>query len=374
MSNSDSDKPDQTNSPATLLSRIEEWIRGVAGDEADKRVADHNSVKAHTGAFPGYTTVGASGEFDTLQAAWDDAAFGEPLALWLLPDYDPHAETYPVEFTRNSNNEFKPLTLRGPGPSSVSIGHSDVEGDVLSIMGAGSSDYSRPVLIQGVRFEGGAKAGDAGAGLAIANAPHSMLQDVLFQTEHHGLEVCAGGSGCYGLVAINCQAWNCGGDGFRMNSDAKPHNTHFFGCKAIANQDAGFRFGGGVNASIIGGDIELNHGWGVEARSRGLSIKDCYIEGNGRAVDYPVEVYGRNADGLAIRDCYFHGINPRSVSHDHKRVQRAVNLHNSTSVSISDCIYQRYGDRFYAGFKGSEAALHPESNLALDDTPLTASD
>lgn len=377
MSDNSSNTPTQADSQS-IVSAVEEYIRtqarDVATEIATEAVADHEQQYEHytSDTQPATSTVGAGGEFETLQAAWDNCPYGSSLSLWIRPDYDPRAEDYPIKFHRNGDDQFKPVTLRGPGPGSVAIGHADVQGDVLSVVGAGPAGYTRPFYAEGVRFEGAKPDADGkGAGLSIQNAPHSMLQGVLFHTQNHGLEVCGGGQGCFGLVASLCQAWNCGGDGFRLTSDAKPHNSQLIGCKAIANKGAGVRWLGGIQGSMYGCDIELNHGYGVGMRGQAVSIKDSYIEGNARAVDYPVEVYGRGANGLTVADCYFHGINPRGASHEHKRVQRAVNLHDSKSVTLRDCVYQRYGDRFFAGFKGTEAQLHPASHHAFDDTPLS---
>lgn len=164
---------------------------------------------------------------------------------------------------------------------------------------------------------------------------------------------------------VNVQAWNCGGDGFRLDNDSGPHATQFYGCHAIANKGGGFRLRG-YKTAMHGGSSQLNHSYGLDVRSPAVSVKDAYIEGNARREDYPVEIYGRECHGLSVKDCYLNGMLPRQVWHDFDNVQRGVNIHDSESVSVVDNVYRNFGEEFYAGFD-SDARL--EDNWAVDDTP-----
>ncbi|WP_129116379.1 hypothetical protein [Halegenticoccus tardaugens] len=310
--------------------------------------------------------VASHGTYGTVQAAYDDAPRdGERgVAIELTGAYDPRAETYPIELHADADG-FVPVALRGLGPSVTQIGHDDVEGDVLSIRGEGPAGYSYPYTIESLRIRGG----DGGAGLAVASSPQGMVNAVVFRTAGHGVHVREGDHGSYGTTFTNAQAWNCGGDGFRLDADARPHSTHFFGCRATACRGVGFRLRG-YKASIHGGTAQLCHSHGVEIRSPVASIRDAYVEGNGRREEHPVEVYGHGAHGLSVSGCYFHGATPRRCWHDRDRVLRAVNLHDSRGVTIRECVYRGYDDRFFRGFGCEQVELDEGTHVALDDTDL----
>lgn len=128
--------------------------------------------------------------------------------------------------------------------------------------------------------------------------------------------------GSFGTTFFNCQAWACGGDGFRSTKRANPHGTHYLSCRSTACKGVGFRLRGSL-ARILGGDAQLNHDWGIEARGgKAITVTNTYVEGNSRSNEFPVELYARNTPGLTIQDCYFHGITPRSTpGHDYQHVQ-----------------------------------------------------
>ncbi|WP_101298156.1 right-handed parallel beta-helix repeat-containing protein [Halegenticoccus soli] len=308
--------------------------------------------------------VASHGAFDTVQAAYDEAPRDRGVSIELTGAYDPSAESYPIALHADGD-DFAPFALRGQGPSVTRIGHDDVGGDVLSIRGAGPAGYSYPFTIENLRVHGG----EGGAGIAVESSPQGIVDTVVLRTKGHGVRVGEGEHGSYGTTFSNVQAWNCGGDGFRLDSGANPHSTHFYGCRATACRGVGFRLRG-YKTAIHGGTVQLCHSHGIDVRSPAVSIRDAYVEGNGRREDHPVEVYGDGAHGLSVSGCYFHGATPRRCWHDRDCVLRAVNLHGSKGVAVRDCVYRRYGDRFFKGFGCERAALYDETHVALDGTPL----
>lgn len=299
----------------------------------------------------GYDAIVDDG--DSIQATYDGGA----THIGVLNGYDPTVDSYPLVF-----DEDRPFAIEGCGPGVSQLGHEEADdGPIVDVVGHGARTYKRAPTIQNLSVVGGSP------GIRIRCAPYASLSNVYVTAEGDGVVVATGEHNCYGTTMFNVQAWNCGGDGFRLETDAGPHATQFFGCQAIANKGVGFRLDG-YKTSIFGGSSQMNHGHGIDVRSPAVSIKDAYIEGNGRREDYPVELYGHSAHGLTVADCYFHGATPREVWHDHDDVQRAINVHESRSVSLRDNVFRGYADAFFAGFDTKRERL--QGNFALDQTSL----
>lgn len=298
--------------------------------------------------------IGKNGTHDTIQAAWDDTRGSRPLVL--SETYDPGNENYPIEIDVSDSG----FVLTSLGPSTVDIGHSDVDTAVMHIKGDGVGSYARAPTIQGVRFVGG------NPGLKMESAPFGRLADVVFYDANgHGFEICDGKNNTYGTQLFACQAWNCSGDGFNLKADAGTHATGFFGCSATANGGAGFRLRG-YATGIYGGVSQYNHSWGVRADAPAQTVRDCYIEGNARKEEYPVAVYGKKCHGLTVSDNYFNGQSySRTRWSDHETSMRGVNVHDSASVTVRDNVVRNYGDVFVKGF---DSEIDASGNFMLDDT------
>lgn len=281
--------------------------------------------------------VGPGYDHETIREALD-AADG-PCALHVGDGFVPDGKTV-------IDSDF-PVALVGRSPVASRLG--DVE-----VRGRGPGTYGSPVYFNRLAVDGTLK---------LVDAPQTMLSDVVLTGASHGLHVASETDdwGSYGIRAQRVYAVNNSGDGFRLDTNASTHSSHFVDCLSQANKGAGYRIRGYAN-SIRGGTVQLNHGAGVDVRAPACTVRDAYVEGNGRAEETPVEIYGQEAHGLSVKDCYFHGINPRSTTHDHKYVQRAVNVHESKSVSVVDNSYRKYPDAFVKSF-GAE--VREVGNLAL---------
>lgn len=294
------------------------------------------------------------GDSDSVQAAYDAGA----CRIGLAPSYDPTAESYPITCDAD-----RPLVIAGHGPGVSQLGHDAVrETPVLDVVGHGAHTYKRAPTLRNVSVVGGSPA------IRIRAAPFASLSNVYVDADGHGVHVAAGDDNSYGLTFFNVQAWNCGGDGFRLDADAGPHSAQFYGCHATACGGVGFRIRG-YNTNVHGGTSQLNHSHGFDVRSPVASIRDVYVEGNGRKEEYPVEIYGKAAHGLAVENCYFHGATPRDVWHDYDTVRRGVNLHESASVTVEQNVFRKYGDAFFAGFDCED--VERARNYALDGTAET---
>lgn len=311
----------------------------------------------------GTRVVGTEG-YPTIAAAWNDAESGDEIYVHSSYDAAAAGEEFPVVL----DYEEKEVMLTGGHPSGSVIDASHTSENVIEVLGRGMNDYRNNPLVQNLKIVGG------GIGLRVRAAPFSSYENlVLYQNGSHGVAIegytdpdSGRDKGTYGATFSNCQAFSCGGDAFRTERDAKAHGTTFFGCRATNNEGVGFNIRGYTN-KIVGGTTQLNGSYGVEARlGKASLVKGVYIEGNSRNHDFPVEVYGKNADGLAVENCYFNGINPRGASHDYEYVRRGVNVHGTQKLSVRDCVVRNYRDGFISLFGCEDADVYAGSHHVFD--------
>lgn len=305
------------------------------------------------------------GEGDSVQ----DAIDAGDNHVYVSPGYDPDVEDYPVVYDGDGA-----ITIEGFGPGVSEFGPAD-EATVpaLDITGDAHRSYQTTPTVRGLSIRGGSP------GIRLRASPFATVEDVFLNADGHGAVIAdgEGRGGSFGVTFRNAQAWNCGGDGFRLQSGANPHGTRWIGCNATANQGVGVRVRG-YNCSFSGGVIQLNHGIGVGVRSPSFTLENTYVEGNSRHGEpendgyRPVELYAKNAHGLTVDGCYFHGLNPRGAAHDFRRVFRGVNVHDSGNVSVRDCVVRRYEDAFLAAFGCEEFDVYASTHYIMDETPLIA--
>ncbi|MBV0925464.1 right-handed parallel beta-helix repeat-containing protein [Halomicroarcula limicola] len=314
----------------------------------------------------GGTLVVGDGGYDTITQAWDAASSGDTIYVHCSYDAEAAGEPFPVVL----DYEEKEVMLTGGHPSGSVIDASHSNENVIEVLGRGMNDYRNNPVVQNLKIVGG------DVGLRVRAAPFASFENlVIYRTGSHGVSIegytdpdSGRNKGTFGVYFHNCQTWVCGGDGFRTEGDALPHGTTFTNCKASSNGGIGFRLRGYTN-KLIGGAAQLNHSYGIEARvGKANLIQNCYIEGNSRAKSYPVELYASGADGLTISNCYFNGINPRSTSHNHDHVLRAINVHESSKLSIRDCTVRNYDEGFIATFSCRDPDFHAASHYVLDAT------
>lgn len=301
------------------------------------------------GPHPGVVGPGESVQ-DEFDSGYD--------SVTVAPDYDPSVEDFPLEFDLTDRS----LTLRGAGMNTTRFpGGIRVNGD-------GVGQYTRPPTLSGFSIDAGAP------GLELKQAPYTRLADILLNTpDGVGFNITTADSGqhTYGCQLWNVQAWNCGSHGFSLETQAGPHGTAFIGCQATANRGIGYQVRGS-NVSFTMCGSQLNFNWGFEIRGTKQTVigDNCYIEGNSRSNDTPVEIYGRNIKGLTVTNSYLHGINPRGADHDHKWVQRGLNIHDSNVIRFRDCVNRRYGDKVAVFFGCDQVTTAPSTHIT-DQCTLT---
>ncbi|MBX0295763.1 right-handed parallel beta-helix repeat-containing protein [Haloarcula nitratireducens] len=312
----------------------------------------------------GGTLVVGDGGYDTITQAWDAASSGDTIYVHCSYDAKEAGEPFPVVL----DYEEKEVMLTGGHPSGSVIDASHSSENVIEVLGRGMNDYRNNPVVQNLKIVGG------DVGLRVRAAPFASFENlVVYRAGSHGVHVqgytdpdSSREKGTFGALFHNCQTWVCGGDGFRMAVDAMPHGTTFHSCKASSNEGVGFRIRGYVN-EIVGCTSQLNHSYGVEARrGKGSHIEGSYIEANGRANSYPIDVYAKNADGLNIHNCYFNGITPRSTAHNHDYVLRAINVHDTDRLSVNNCTFRNYGEGVIATFGCVDPDFHASSHYTLD--------
>lgn len=325
--------------------------------------------------------IGEDRAHRTIKDAYDNAMSSDtPPLLKPVSTYDPEQEQYPIEFHGTPDREWLPFTLDGHGVGTA-LGHEGVEGDILQIHApteGGQGCYKKPAILRNVSLQGG----DGGAQIHIAGVPNGRIRDVVATGPGIGVQWTApfledmvpDSAHSFGWDLHGVTAWGCQ-TGFRAGRGASIHSTGFTQCRANNCRGAGVAISGAANIVWRGGDSQLNGGFGFSLRDcEAATIRDAYIEGNGRRKDakndVPLEIYGKNADGLTVDGCYFHGINPRTVEHDYKTVQRALNVHESQSAAFTNNLARRYGDGLIASMSGSDVEAH--GNQIQDDSVLVA--
>lgn len=314
--------------------------------------------------------IGHSQNYQTLQGAYEAAMdAGESPHLQIKEDYHPRDETYPVVMHGRQNGDWIPFDLSGPGMGNdrAQLGHKDVKGDVLQLHGppgGGQYSYKKPAVIRNLRIRNG---GDKNtAHIRIAGLPNGRIRDTELAGSGNGVQwqgpfldmaEGVGQSHSFGWHLNSVEAWGPH-NAFQAGPQGGAHSTMFSDCRAN-NCRTGLQFKGASNVVWRGGDIQLCKGFGAALREcLSTTIRDCYIEGNGRHIDYPIEVYARTCSGLTIDSNYFHGTNPRDTTHDYNWVQRGINLQDSRGVNVTNNTAVRYGDGLLSAHTMSEAEAH----------------
>lgn len=311
----------------------------------------------------GTRVVGDNG-YPTIQTAFDHAESGDTIYVHSSYDAEAAGEEFPVVL----DYEQKEVMLTGGHPSGSVIDASHTDQNVIEVLGRGMNDYRNNPVVQNLKIIGGS------IGLRIRAAPYSSYENLVFyKNSSHGAAIepytdpdSGREKGTFGVTFTNCQAWSCGGDGFRTETQAMPHGTTFYGCKATECGSVGFRLRG-YTCKLIGGASQLNQSYGIEARTgKANLVQGVYVEGNSRSHDFPVEIYANDADGLSVENCYFNGINPRGSSHGLEHVRRAINIHETQKLNVRDCTVRNYLDGFIALFSCEDADVHASTHHVFD--------
>lgn len=319
--------------------------------------------------------IGDDYEFRTVQDAYDDAMTeGVPPLLDLTASYHPQRDQYPLTFHGTPDSrEWIRFAIDGHGVAQ--LGHAGVTGDVIQIHGppgGGQYAYKKPATLQGFTIRGGS----GGSQIHIAGVPNGRIATLICAGPGDGikwsgpwLDMDVDMSHSFGWNLHGVTAWGTQ-TGFGAGPRAGAHSTTFTDCRANACTGTGLAFKGAANVVWRGGDIQLCKRFGAALREcLSPTIRDAYIEGNGRAVDYPLEIYARTTTGLTVDANYFHGTNPRPVTHEYNWVQRGVNLQDSRGASITNNTALRYGEGLVAAHTNSSAEVH-NNTQHQDDAPI----
>lgn len=353
----------------SLEDELEKFVKGVSPSrtevsELESRLEKLESANQQPDQPP--TTmpekeyaVGESAPFSTIQEAWDSVEGSKRVSIVLQDDYDHHAEDNParIEIPQTDDGGYpaRQVTISSESPNATQIGVEGSNKTALIARGSGSDTYREPFEIRDVTIKGG--------GIRVSAWPFSRFKNLVMRSTSHGMTFAPDNRGeMYGSTIQDCQAWNCGGDGFKIHPESGAHGTTMKNIVSTANGGAGVR-PRGYKISIDGGVIQMNHDYGIDLRgAHAFSLENVYFEGNGRDSGYPVSIYGDGNDSISIKDCYFTGINTRGATHEYDLVQRAINLWRCNSVTIKDNMFRRFGDSICAFNECTKLRASEEDN------------
>jgi len=315
----------------------------------------------------GRLIVGDEG-FDTIQAAWDAASDGDTVYVHSSYDAEAAGESFPIVI----DQRVKEVALAGGHPSGSEINAEHVPNrNVIEVYGRGINDFRNTPLITNLKIVGGR------VGLQVVGAPNASFSHLkFFKTDSHGVNITTTSDddrGTYGTRWYDCEAWSCGGSGFRVGADASPHGTTFIRCNATWNGWNGNHPGvqlSGFSSVWHAGTIQMNSHYGITLRSGASQvIRDTYFESNGIESGYPVQVNANGTIGLVIEACYFQGrmfdgsrLMQNEVGHDY--VSRGITLHNTHTTTLRSCSHWHHSDGFVAvqGAFANDNDIHEASH------------
>lgn len=314
----------------------------------------------------GRRVVGEAG-YNTIQKAWDEADDGDVIYVHSTYDAQRAGEQFPIVL----DYEQKEVLLTGGHPSGSVIDAGDVNENVIEVLGRGMNDYRNNPLVQNLKIIGGE------TGLYVRAAPYATFKDlVVWMTDRHGIHIdeytdpdSGRRKGTYGVTLRNCMAWNCGADGFRLDTEANPHGTTFYGCHSLLNGGVGLR-ARGYSTRYNGGTIQNNASFGVDARGGcGQVLDSVYLEGNGTASSYPTDVYvDDSAPGYQIDNCYFQGHFARDFSNGLNDAYRAIGVGGAHHTKVTHCTFRNYTDAFLYARGAVDLEYDRSSHTNLDGT------
>jgi hypothetical protein len=322
------------------------------------------TVDPSLSSLGGRLIVGDGG-YGTIADAWAAADDGDVVFVHSSYDAQAAGEEFPIVL----DYEEKEVTLTGGHPSGSVIDAGDVDANVVEVLGRGHNDYRNSPSVQNLKLVGG------NVGLRIRAAPYSSYKDlVIWQTDSHGVSVeryadDSGHKGSFGVTFRNVVSWNCGGHGFHLDPEARPHSTSFFGCHSEFNHGYGVMLRG-FSSRFYGGTIQNNGSYGVDARSGSSQLlSGIYFEGNGTREASPIDVYATGtAAGFSIETCYFQGNFARDFENGHDQEYAAVALDGTLQTSVANCTYRNYDSSFLLAESTTDLDVHRPSHCALDAT------
>ncbi|WP_255194927.1 right-handed parallel beta-helix repeat-containing protein [Halorarius litoreus] len=311
--------------------------------------------------------------YDTIQAAWDAAEDGD--IIFVHGTYDAEAAGEPLPVTLDYREKEVMLSGGHPSGSVIDARHAP-DTNVVEVIGKAHADYRNKALVQHLKIRGG------NVGLRIRGATYSTYKDLIVHgaagdgirvenlTESDGTE-----RKSFGMTFRNVMVWRCGGSGFRLQPNANPHGTTFYGCDSLFN---GLETGApgvalrGYSSRWVNGVVQNNGGFGIDARAgASQAVKDAYLEGNGMAQEYPHGIFvDDSSPGFVLKGCYFQGGYFRDAPNGRNKGYRGVAVGGAPGVELSGCTYKNYTDAFLHLRNTNDADIHIPTHTGLDDTQL----
>ena len=352
---------------ATTLVGSAGHASATADDGPTRQITQSPTATMDTTAMSlGGRLIVGEGGFSTITSAWDAAADGDTIYVHSSYDAQAAGEQFPIVL----DYEQKEVTLTGGHPSGSVIDAGDTDENVIEVLGRGHNDYRNNPMVQNLKIIGG------DIGLRIRAAPYSSYKDlVIWQTGSHAVSVegytdeTGARKGSFGITFRNVMAWNCGENGFNLETDANTHSTSFFGCHAEFNGDFGVQMRG-YSTRFYGGTIQNNGGYGVDARSGcGQVLHGVYFEGTGTREDTPLEVFVTGSSpGFSVETCYFQGHYARDFENGRENGYAAVAFNGSPHGAVKNCTYRNYESSFLLAIDTADLDVHQPSHCPLDET------
>lgn len=159
-----------------------------------------------------------------------------------------------------------------------------------------------------------------------------------------------------------CDAHSNTGNGFFIDDGA--HSTLFVGCRALSNGLRGLWSKNNYASSWVGGGLERNGDQGVYIEgSEVFSIKNAYIEGNGRSTSDQLLV--TDAQSATIAESYLNGYDQPNTN--------GIRFSNSNNCSVRNLEYRNLNG-LVVNDHSVNTELHRDSHYSLDDSPFLVAD
>lgn len=285
-------------------------------------------------------TVGATGDYSTIQAAHDTE--GEDTAIHIENDYDHTQENWPVDLTKKfdirSQGENSIVLSSGTKGFVVNIGTVEYPGgrfrDLSIVSGTTAIDIQDARYIEGWRL------------LCENQSNHAMIVGEQGATD-----------------SVSCRFYNstfedAGAAG--VNAGARTHGLTFINCVSEQNATRGYDLDSGQNIGFYGGSVQLN---GQSDGEVGINMESCgtvnvhkvYFEDNGTGP----EIQLSSAKNAVITNSYFQGFNNKSYA-----IARASP--RTGTASIEDCYFNQYTGAAIDLVDGSDQDIYRQTHWLVD--------
>lgn len=297
--------------------------------------------------------VGDGHGYGTIQAAHDDLPNAGQGAVYVTEQYDSTNENYPIEWTTRAGLISNGVTHIGDKTNdtadtlAVNFNLADAEFtgnrppgpwfENLQIVGGKNG-----VFVQSARFSSWRNVNVDGA----ANNGFRFNHDGTNANNSHTL--------------VDCTSEQNGKNGISISNTS--HAVTMHGCTSQLNGSKGLYVGKAYACNFIGGSIQNNDGYGIDAAAaHGLVVRDAYIEANAEVTGAADILIQDGTDSVSILNCYINVA--LGVNHDWACLVQGkkatfrdnyVNTHGTMSGFV----------KTYSTATDTEVAEHTNSDVA----------